>query len=124
MSASECLGQRNLFCRCGAPAAGLVLCRRCRQQAADSRRRFGGWREAVVRRDRGQCVACGERPARPHVHHRRPGVQDRRWLAALCPGCHARIHQLAALGRGWLPPRFIELWSEQHPGAPVQLQFP
>ena len=38
------------------------------------------------------------------------------------PRCHARIHKLAAPGRrGWLPPRLVELWIEQHPGAPVQL---
>jgi hypothetical protein len=116
--------QRALFCPCGqAEPAVAGLCRCCYQRAADSRRRFAGQREAVVERDRGCCVACGARSARPHVHHRRPGDHDPSWLATVCPGCHARLHRLAALGRGWLPPRLVELWCEQHPGAPLQLQF-
>jgi 5-methylcytosine-specific restriction endonuclease McrA len=118
------LVQRTLFCPCGAALPAVAgRCRRCYQHSVDSRRRFGGRREAVLARDRGCCVVCGIRPVRPHVHHRRPGIHDRRWLATVCPRCHTRIHKLASLARGWMPPRLIELWAEQHPHTPLQLQF-
>lgn len=114
-------GQRSLFCRCGAALGCRArACRRCRQQALDSRRRFGGWRDAVLARDRGCCTGCGDRPLHPHVHHRRPGVHRPHWLVTVCPRCHARIHKLAALSRP-LPARLAGLWLEQHPGAPFQL---
>jgi hypothetical protein len=57
------------------------------------------------------------------VHHRKPGLHDPEWLITACAACHARIHRLLAV-RVWLPDRLIELWTEQHPGAPVQLQLP
>ena len=112
--------QAALFCRCGLPLDGR--CPRCAQHAADSRRRFGGLRDAVLARDHGRCTACGARPDRPHVHHRRPGCHVRKWLATVCPACHARVHKLGSF-RTWLPPRLVQLWIEQHPGAPVQLQL-
>jgi hypothetical protein len=56
------------------------------------------------------------------VHHRKPGLHDPEWLVSLCAACHARIHRLLAL-RAWLPDRLIALWAEQHPDAPLQLQF-
>ena len=41
----------------------------------------------------------------------------------LCPACHAVVHRLQA-NRRWLPEPLLALWREQHPGAPLQLQFP
>ena len=58
----------------------------------------------------------------PSVHHRRPGVHQARWLVTLCPACHAVIHKLLA-NRRWLPVPLLELWCEQHPHAPLQLQL-
>jgi hypothetical protein len=55
------------------------------------------------------------------VHHRRKGVHDPQWLVTLCAACHARVHRLAL--RCWLPEDLINLWTEQHPGIPVQMQF-
>jgi len=43
-------------------------------------------------------------------------------LITVCAGCHARLHRLAAL-RVWIPDGLVVLWTEQHPGVPVQLQF-
>lgn len=118
------VAQHALFCHCGQlPPAVAGRCRRCYQRFADSRRRFGGQRDAVLVRDRNCCVACGGQPVRPHVHHRRPGWNRSQGLGTVCPQCHARIHKLTALERGWLPPRLVELWAEQHPRVPLQLQF-
>jgi hypothetical protein len=81
----------------------------------------------VLDRDRA-CQGCGagkeaSLPARRlHVHHRQPGFHDPAWLIALCPACHARVHRLAVIRR-WLPEPLVALWAEQHPGAPLQLQF-
>ena len=116
--------QPALFCPCGETPSGSSLCRRCAQHQADSRRRFGGEREAVLRRDRYRCTVCHQNDERLHVHHRRRGCHQRRWLTTVCAACHARLHRTAAIRSGWLPPFLIELWSEQHPGVPVQLQFP
>ena len=69
--------QKALFCPCGSPAPPKApLCPRCRQHLANSRRRFGGLRLAILQRDRRLCAACGSLPLRPHVHHRRPGCQE------------------------------------------------
>lgn len=117
--------QRTLFCACGQGTPAVAgLCRSCYRARARSRSRFDGHRESVLARD-GRCTGCGagEEACLLHVHHRRPGVHDPAWLVALCAACHARVHRLAAL-RSWLPARLVELWSEQHPGVPLQLQFP
>jgi hypothetical protein len=34
-----------------------------------------------------------------------------------------RVHKLATL-RSWVSAALNELWAEQHPGRPLQLQFP
>jgi hypothetical protein len=65
---------------------------------------------------------CGA-SSRLCVHHRKPGVNDGDWLITVCSACHARLHRSAVL-RAWLPELMVTLWSEQHPGAPVQLQLP
>lgn len=121
--------QRRLFCACGQGTPVVAgLCRSCYRARARSRSRFDGHRESVLARD-GRCRGCGAGEAslpsgrRLHVHHRKPGCHDPEWLIALCGACHARVHRLAAL-RSWLPERLVELWSEQHPGVPLQLQFP
>jgi hypothetical protein len=75
----------------------------------------------VLERDGHCCRACGSGQF-IHVHHRRPGSNSPSLLIALCAACHARIHRLLALWK-WIPAHLAELWAEQHPGVPVQLQF-
>lgn len=113
--------QPTLFCRCGANPAVAGLCRRCYRRAAHSRRRFGGRREAVLARDHYCCQGCGAANQRT-VHHRKPGRHVSAWLITLCPACHATVHRLQTL-RHWLPAPLLELWREQHGGAPEQLQL-
>jgi len=48
--------------------------------------------------------------------------RSQRWHG-LNSACHTRLHRLAAL-RAWIPELLVVLWSEQHAGFPVQLQFP
>ena len=98
------------------------LCRSCYRAAAHSRRRFAGLREEILDRDGRLCRACGS-AGRLHVHHRKPGINDRELLITVCAGCHARLHRLATL-RAWIPELLVILWIEQHPGVPVQLQLP
>ena len=121
-SSREVLGQRMLFSTCGhgSPFVG-GLCRRCYRSLAHSRFRFAGLREEILARDGYACRSCGA-GNRLHVHHRKPGVNDRELLIAVCAACHARLHRMAAL-RIWVPEPLIPLWEEQHPGVAVQLQF-
>jgi hypothetical protein len=123
MPAAERGGQRPLFCPCGGDLPFVAgLCRVCYRAAAHSRERFAGLREEILERDGHTCRACGA-GERLHVHHRKPGVNDRELLITVCAGCHAQLHRLAAL-RAWIPELLVGLWIEQHPGAAVQLQFP
>lgn len=112
-------GVPTLFCPCGRlPVAG-GLCRGCYGAAWRSLRRFGGYRERVLARDRRCCRVCGG--AGPLcVHHRRPGRNEPRSLVAVCRACHARLHRRHQLP-GWAPPLLTTLWEEQHRGWPVQL---
>lgn len=116
--------ERFLFCSgCGRDFPFVAgLCRSCYRAADRSRRNFGGVREEILERDGRLCRACGG-AERLHVHHRKPGVNDRDLLITVCAACHARLHRLAAL-RFWIPDLLVILWTEQHPGVPVQLQFP
>ena len=115
--------QRALFCPCGRDFPWTAgLCRSCYRAAAHSRHRFAGLRDEILDRDRRQCRTCGS-VERLHVHHRKPGINDRDWLITVCAGCHARLHRLAAL-RVWIPGLLVVLWEEQHPGVAVQLQLP
>jgi 5-methylcytosine-specific restriction endonuclease McrA len=75
----------------------------------------------VLERDGYQCRACGSADGIA-VHHRRPGFDATDDLITLCTGCHARVHKLLAI-RVWLPETLVVLWAEQHPNAPVQMQF-
>jgi hypothetical protein len=43
-------------------------------------------------------------------------------LMSLCAACHAGVHRLEAV-RYWMPPLLVQLWMEQHPASPVQLQL-
>lgn len=113
-------------CPCGLLPASLAgLCRPCYRARAHSRARFSGHRESVLQRDARTCRVCGAGSSgrRLHVHHRRPGASDPELLLTVCAACHARLHKLAALRR-WVPGELAELWAEQHPRAPLQLQFP
>jgi hypothetical protein len=115
--------QRPLFCQCGKPARPRAAsCLRCYHRRYHSKRCFNGLREGVLRRDAGQCVACGCAPAVPHVHHRKR-INRRVHLVTLCATCHARLHLYNRLPRYWIPPMLAMLWHEQHPGAPLQLQL-
>jgi hypothetical protein len=123
MAAVAPLFQRALFCACGRDLpAGAGLCRACYQQRWRSERYFGGNRERILARDRGQCTVCGDQKGLC-VHHRRPGLQSTRWLTTVCRGCHARLHRRHRLP-GFAPPALVLLWKEQHPGWPLQLQLP
>jgi 5-methylcytosine-specific restriction endonuclease McrA len=115
--------ERPRLCACGRDLPSVAgLCRSCYRTAVHSRQRFAGLRQEILDRDGRLCRACGS-DHRLHVHHRQPGVNDRALLITVCAACHARLHRLAAL-RQWLPELLVTLWIEQHPGAPVQLQFP
>jgi len=118
--------QRPLSCSCGREVFAAGLCRSCYRAARHSRERFAGLRDEILTRDGYHCRACGAGD-RLHVHHRKPGVNDRELLITVCAGPrghpHVRLHRLAAL-RFWLPALLVALWIEQHPGRPVQLQFP
>jgi NMD protein affecting ribosome stability and mRNA decay len=115
--------QARLFCSCGQDVPFIGgLCRRCYRSAAHSRFCFGGLRDEILERDGRACRSCGA-GNRLHVHHRKPGVNDRELLITVCAACHARLHRLAAI-RMWIPEPLLALWEEQHPGVALQLQFP
>ena len=120
--AKRLLRQKPLFCVCGIgiPAIG-GLCPRCYRMRRHSRAYFGGNRETVLARDHFRCASCGA-GNNLHVHHRHPGDSDPDFLITVCPACHARLHRLSSI-HVWIPERLAVLWAEQHPVAPVQLQF-
>jgi hypothetical protein len=76
----------------------------------------------VLERDRYRCASCGAEDAKLHVHHRQPGVSEPGLLITVCSACHARLHRLASI-HSWIPELLAILWAEQHPAAPIQLQF-
>jgi NMD protein affecting ribosome stability and mRNA decay len=114
--------QLALFCPCGAlPPLTAGLCNSCYWKWRHSLRFFGGRREEVLKRDSRRCRACGS----DHwigVHHRQPGSNAPSLLLCLCAACHAQVHRLLSIWK-WIPGLVAELWAEQHPGAPVQLQI-
>lgn len=114
--------QLPLCCPCGeASLYRRGLCRFCYHGWRRSRARFAGRREQVLTRDRHHCRVC--LAADPLVvHHRRPSNRPSS-LITLCRACHARLHRLGAIDR-WVPELLCDLWAEQHPGAPRQLQLP
>jgi hypothetical protein len=118
--------QAALFCACGRGTPVVAgLCSACYRAQVHSRAYFAGNRDEVLDRDRRRCRICGAGNGgrRLHVHHREPGNPDPARLISLCARCHGRIHRLGAM-RVWLPEAMVELWAEQHPAVPIQLQFP
>ena len=78
-------------------------------------------RERVLARDHYLCRVCLS-PAPLVVHHRRPSNRPSS-LITLCRACHTRLHRLGAIDR-WVPEPLSDLWAEQHPRSPRQLQLP
>jgi NMD protein affecting ribosome stability and mRNA decay len=114
--------QRALFCRCGAlPPLTRGLCTSCYWKWRHSLRFYGGQPEEVLERDGDRCRACGsERWV--GIHHRRPGDNRPSFLITICAACHAQVYRLLSIWK-WVPALLAELWAEQPPGAPVQLQI-
>lgn len=92
------------------------LCSLCLRRVRLSREKFAGKRELALRADGEACVLCGNFDDLI-VHHR-----NRRLLATLCRGHHARVHHLRRLAYG-LDPLFVRLWRERHRGQPEQLEL-
>jgi hypothetical protein len=114
--------QLSWLCACGRKPVELKgLCRLCYHRSYHSLRFFGGLREAVLRRDRFRCRVCGS--GAPLLVHHRDGHNERRLLITLCISCHVRLHRYRGFSR-WIPKALFELWSEIHPGQPLQLQLP
>ena len=114
--------QLPLCCPCGSPALyRRGLCESCYNRQRRDRSRFAGKRERILERDHRTCRVC-RAPEPLVVHHRRPSNRPSA-LITLCRGCHARLHRLRTIDR-WVPAVLEELWAEQHPGSPRQLQLP
>ncbi len=116
--------QLDLLCACGrrpVELKGLGCCSLCYYRHYHSWRWFGGLREAVLKRDRFSCRACGAR-RRLVVHHREER-NAKALLITLCIRCHVRLHRSDLL-RSWVPEVLLGLWRELHPAGPVQLQLP
>lgn len=56
------------------------------------------------------------------VHHRRPEVDQIRWLLTLCRRCHVRIHRTWRPAYGF-PELLRVLWREQHADLAEQLEL-
>jgi hypothetical protein len=114
--------QLALFCRCGAlPPLTVGLCNSCYWGWRHSLRFFAGRREEVLERDGWRCRACGSSEW-IGIHHRKPGDNRPSFLITICAACHAQVHHLLSIWK-WIPALVADLWIEQHPGLPVQLQF-
>ena len=115
--------QESLLCGCGAEALRGGLCARCDRRERLSRENFSGLRTAVLLRDGCACRICGESNIETLlVHHRKPGVDEMRFLITLCRKCHVRIH------RTWRPAWWFltwdllrRLWREANRDLPEQL---
>lgn len=110
----------DVFCSCGQPAVKAGLCLRHYNAWYHSQRNFGGHRESVIERDGSICRVCQD--SRALVVHHRAYVRDPEFQITLCRACHAFIHRSLSI-RKWIPGTARLLWSEIHPGAPLQLQF-
>lgn len=114
--------QLSLCCPCGSgDLYRRGLCESCYNRGRRDRHRFAGKREGILSRDRHTCRVCYS-PAPLVVHHRTPSNRSSS-LITLCRACHARLHRLRAIDR-WVPELLTQLWAEQHPGQPRQLQLP
>ena len=74
-----------------------------------------------MERDGHRCRACGS-DRWVGVHHREARNHTPSLLIALCAACHAQVHRLLSIWK-WIPALVAELWAEQHPGSPVQIQM-
>ena len=114
------VGQLALLCQCGKAVElkRLGCCRPCYDRRQHSLRFFGGLRERVLKRDGCRCRACGA-GARLLVHHRAMDSEERT-LITLCVRCHLRVHRWRWF-RHLVPSLLVQLWTELHGEAPVQL---
>jgi hypothetical protein len=118
--------QTALLCGCGQEALRGGLCARCERRERLSRENFSGLRTAVLIRDGCACRCCGESNLETLlVHHRKPGVDEMRWLLTLCRRCHNRVHHT------WRPAWWFltwdllrKLWLEANRDIAVQLCLP
>jgi hypothetical protein len=111
------MSQNAFFCGCGAPSLyALGRCERCYRRLRLSREKFEGRREETLARDGYACLVCGGIDLLI-VHHR-----TRRKFATLCRGHHSTVHHLGRLRYG-MNPLFVQLWREQHPDQPLQLEL-
>src|ERR1700685_4087086 len=87
------------------------MCPRWLARQHHDQEHFGGYREAVLRRDHWTCRGCFYRPAQQDrdwivVRHRVPGVSKLGLMISLCAACHAIVERLQAvhtwLRRNWL----------------------
>jgi hypothetical protein len=115
--------QVALLCGCGQEALRGGLCARCDRRERLSRENFSGLRTAVLIRDGCACRLCGECDLEMLlVHHRRPGVDEMRWLLTLCRRCHNRVHHTCRPGWWFLTWDLLRrLWREANPDLPEQL---
>lgn len=124
------LVQGSICCPCGRDdILALGVCSTCYTLRRQDAEYFGGHREEVLARDGYRCrvpecktLKRGKRSVA--VHHRKPGVDDPKWMITLCLACHARVTRTLFLRRWW-PKLLVLLWREQHPKAHEQktLQF-
>jgi len=120
--------QNALWCACGSLVVNAHgRCARCNRRRRLSQEGFGGLREQVLARDDWRCRVCLLFDDLL-VHHRKPGVNETRWLITLCRPCHTRIHATWRPPFGWhsraFPPALAQLWREAHPDLAEQLPLP
>ena len=119
------LVQRSLCCPCGNDKVlALGVCSTCYTLRRQDEAYFGGHREEVLERDGYRCrvpecttMKRGKRSVA--VHHRKPGIDDPKWMITLRLACHAKVTRTLFLRRWW-PKLLIVLWREQHPAAHEQ----
>ena len=117
--------QGSICCPCGRDEIlALGVCATCYTLKRQDEEYFGGHREEVLERDGYRCrvpecttLKRGKRSVA--VHHRKPGIDDPKWMITLCLACHAKVTRTLFLRRWW-PKLLIVLWREQHPTAHEQ----
>ena len=111
-----------MFCACGSDSIlAKGFCASCYFARRRDLIHFDGLREPTLKRDGRRCTSCGA-DRQIVVHHRRPGVNLKRLFVTLCRACHARVHWLGREFYG-MSEHLRELWREQHPRAPVQMEI-
>ena len=119
---SRAVGELALVCQCGKAVElkRFGCCRSCYDRRQHSLRFFGGLRERVVRRDGFRCRACGAN-SRLLVHHRATDNEEHT-LITLCIRCHLHIHRWRWF-RHKVSSTLLQLWTELHIDAPLQMQL-